>query len=101
MGAALLLRRFSAAVPAARPAGPQLVNPKEIQDKIDSTLRDGWAVLVGLPYFVERTKVGRNLPVYTDVRRNGQLVFTIVRRIYGSVRVPLGGAGLVLTADAT
>lgn len=42
-----------------------------------------------LPYFVERTKVGRSLPVYTDVSHNGLKITTIVRRIYGDIAVPL------------
>lgn len=44
-------------------------------------------IILEIAYFVERTELGKNLPVYTDVRRNGQRIFTIIRRIYGNIQV--------------
>lgn len=44
-------------------------------------------IIIEIAYFVERTELGKNLPVYTDVRRNGQRIFTIIRRIYGNIQV--------------
>lgn len=36
-------------------------------------------------YAVQRTGVGRNLPVYRDIRNGGTQVFTKIRRIEGDV----------------
>ena len=44
-----------------------------------------------LPYFVGRTPVGRNLPVYIDYKNGGSRVITIVRRIDGNQQVPAQG----------
>ena len=57
-----------------------------IQKRLDCNsllLSEGLA----LPYFVERTKVGKNLPVYSEIRRQGQIQLTIIRRIYGDINV--------------
>lgn len=42
-------------------------------------------IILGLPYFVERTETGKCLPVYTDYRHAGNQQRTIIRRIYGNV----------------
>lgn len=44
-------------------------------------------IILETPYFVERTLEGKNLPVYTEYRRQGTTVKTIIRRIYGDVMV--------------
>lgn len=41
---------------------------------------------LGLKYFVERTKVGRNLPIYTEYRNGGNTCFTLIKRISGDTR---------------
>ena len=43
-----------------------------------------------LPYFVERTALGKSLPVYTQYKGGGTQASTIVRKIYGDVNVELG-----------
>ena len=40
-------------------------------------------VFLGLKYFVERTKVGKNLPIYTEYRSGGNNCFTLIKRISG------------------
>lgn len=41
--------------------------------------------LTALPFFVERTKDGRGLPVYSDTKSGGTRKLTIIRRIYGDI----------------
>ena len=38
---------------------------------------------LGLKYFVERTKIGKNLPIYTEYRNGGNNCFTLIKRISG------------------
>lgn len=38
-----------------------------------------------LPYFVERTFVGKNLPIYTEYKSGGNKVITVIRKIFGSI----------------
>lgn len=40
-----------------------------------------------LPFFVERTAVGKGLPVYIDIRRGTNKQMTVIRRVYGEVGV--------------
>lgn len=43
-------------------------------------------MILGLKYFVERTKVGKNLPIYTEYRNGGNNCFTLIKRISGDTR---------------
>lgn len=43
-------------------------------------------MILGLKYFVERTKVGKNLPIYTEYRNGGNNCFTLIKRISGNTR---------------
>lgn len=55
---------------------PSFVDPKVIEEKLNN---------VG--YFVERTKVGKNLPVYLETHNKGKHVFTLIRHVYGDFKV--------------
>lgn len=52
------------------------VNPTIIEEKLNNVL-----------YFVERTKMGKNLPVYLESRNKGKDVFTLIRHVYGDFKV--------------
>lgn len=43
-------------------------------------------MILGLKYFVERTKVGKNLPIYTEYRNGGNNCFTLIKRISGDTQ---------------
>ncbi len=42
--------------------------------------------VLGLKYFVERTKIGGNLPIYTEYRNGGNTCYTLIKKISGDTR---------------
>lgn len=82
------LRRLlsTAAAGASRRPRPVWTPPEAPAHKFDPVRLQ--ETLDRLPYFVGRTPVGRNLPVYIDYKNGGSRVITIVRRIDGSQQVP-------------
>jgi hypothetical protein len=62
---------------------PELANKEALEAFVNSNLNK-------LPYFVERTEIGKSLPVYTDYKHNRQQKKTIIRKIFGSIQALAG-----------
>lgn len=86
----MFLRRLISTVLRSEPAAsyaspPHNFNPEAIQESLNSTTHQIITCnnRVELPYFVARTSLGKNLPVYVDYKHGGSKVITIIRRIHG------------------
>jgi translation initiation factor 1 (eIF-1/SUI1) len=84
-----LRRPYSTMLRATARASPlHHFNPEAIQDALNRTHpsycpTEPFDVAVELPYFVARTSLGKNLPVYVDHRHGGSMIITVIRRIHG------------------
>ena len=86
MNLSLISRRLitstalSTNVPSSYRVG--LPNPVMSTDELQRIIDEK---LAKYPYFVERTKFGKGLPVYSDYKHQRARKLTIIRRVYGDM----------------